>query len=305
MHAARLLVAVFCAYVYAENLVLTNDDGWADAQIRAQYFELTQAGYDVVLSCPAENQSGTGSTTAAAMPLSEPCEYDTCPVGSPAEGYNASNPYLNYVNAYPVDAARYGIQVLAPEFFHGSRPDFVVSGPNIGNNLGTVILISGTMGAACEAAKEGVPSTAFNGATGAQVSYTTLESDPDSPYSQSSWIYSALTVHYTRAILASQVPGIPLLPRNVTVNVNYPPIDNCSEVSEYKWIFSRNLANSGETDIWTCGSSSLPAEADVVATEGCYISVSAINAINKTDVDAFTQGEVYARLAALPFSCLP
>ena len=63
-----------------------------------------------------------------------------------------------------VDAARYGIQTLAPKFFWGAKPEFVVSGPNIGSkrscirsgadlkihsvlsdNLGTVVLISGTV----------------------------------------------------------------------------------------------------------------------------------------------------------------
>lgn len=34
----------------AQNLVLTNDDGWAVAQIRAQYSALTSAGFDVSLS---------------------------------------------------------------------------------------------------------------------------------------------------------------------------------------------------------------------------------------------------------------
>ena len=31
-----------------------------------------------------------------------------------------------------VDAVRFGIQELSPKFF-GSRPDFVVSGPNVGS----------------------------------------------------------------------------------------------------------------------------------------------------------------------------
>lgn len=35
----------------AKNLVLTNDDGWADAMIRAQYDELTDAGFNVILHC--------------------------------------------------------------------------------------------------------------------------------------------------------------------------------------------------------------------------------------------------------------
>ena len=44
----RAVVAVSCISVaLARNLLLTNDDGWAVAQIRAQYQELTDAGFDV------------------------------------------------------------------------------------------------------------------------------------------------------------------------------------------------------------------------------------------------------------------
>ena len=44
-----------------------------------------------------------------------------------------------------VDAARFGIQTLAPKLFNGAKPDFVVSGPNVGTNLGLVVLFSGTV----------------------------------------------------------------------------------------------------------------------------------------------------------------
>lgn len=160
-------------------------------------------------------------------------------------------------------------------------------------------------GAACEAAKEGIPATAFSGDTGAQVSYTTLETDPTASSSESSWIYAALTVHYAQVLLATDFPGIPLLPADVIVTVNYPSIEDCMNPADYKWVFSRNLANTGEEDIWTCGSTALPAESDVVAAAGCYSSVSVISAETKTDVDAVTQAEVYTRLIGLPFSCLP
>ena len=44
----------------ATNVVLSNDDGWAEINIRAFYNTLTAAGDSVVLSAPAENLSGTG-----------------------------------------------------------------------------------------------------------------------------------------------------------------------------------------------------------------------------------------------------
>lgn len=157
-------------------------------------------------------------------------------------------------------------------------------------------------GAATEAAKEGYPATAFSGHTGSQKSYTELYSDPDSSTSESAWIYAALTVYYTETLLASGAS--PLLPAGVIVNVNYPSTSGCSDVSDYEWVFARNLAGS-DTDYETCGSTTLPTEESVVDTDGCYVSVSVLNATTKTDVDASLQGDVYTRLTGLPFSCLP
>lgn len=87
------------------NVLVTNDDGWATAQIRAQFEALEAAGFNVrkysshclksltlyvlvqlVLSCPAINRSGTGSSTAPPTTLTAPCEFNTCATGSPPEG---------------------------------------------------------------------------------------------------------------------------------------------------------------------------------------------------------------------------
>jgi len=96
-------------------IVLTNDDGWAVAQIRSEYVALKAAGYEVslepshllacanvlqvILSAPAQDKSGTGST-AVAVPttLTIPCEYESCPVGSPGVGFNASDRKLHYIS---------------------------------------------------------------------------------------------------------------------------------------------------------------------------------------------------------------
>ncbi|KAI0944610.1 hypothetical protein AcW1_002279 [Taiwanofungus camphoratus] len=287
-------------------VLLTNDDGWAVAQIRAQYAALAGAGFDVILSAPAENQSGAGSASRAPTPLTEPCEYDSCPTGSPAVGYNASDPSLNYVNAYPVDAARYGIQNRTGELYPGSKPDFVVSGPNIGNNMGLVVLFSGTVGAACEAAKEGIPAAAFSGDSGSQVSYTTLAGTPNATSTRAAHTYAALTAHFTRTLLASaaSAPGA-LLPPGVIVNVNYPSVAACPDAAQYRWVFARNLPNIlGATDVATCGGTSLPYESEVVGAKGCYASVAVLGAESKGDVNATVQGAVLEWLGGLPLSCL-
>ena len=102
---AALLLSI--SLVQSTNIILTNDDGWAVAMIRQQYAALIDAGYDVstkillkvrfsynlaqvVLASPAENESGTSSMTATPTVLNITCEFDTCPIGSPPEGFNAS-----------------------------------------------------------------------------------------------------------------------------------------------------------------------------------------------------------------------
>ncbi|TBU31194.1 sure-like protein [Dichomitus squalens] len=299
MRSLALSFTLLSAYAAATNIVISNDDGWATAQIRQQYDVLTGAGHSVILSAPALNQSGKGSLSKTPSPLTEPCEFDSCPAGSPATGSNATNSRLNYVNGYPVDAARFGIQTLAPQL-HGAPPDFVVSGPNIGSNLGLVVLFSGTVGAACEAARSGIPAAAFSGVSGSQVSYTTLDSDPRGASTLAAQIYSNLTADFVQAVTST--PGA-FLPPGVIANVNYAAIDSCPTSSSYKWVFSRLVWDPLQTDAATCGTQHLPSESSVVDA-GCYASVSVISSSSKLDVNATLQSQVFDRLQSLPVTCL-
>ncbi len=57
----RLIVLpLLFALIHALNIVSSNDDGWAEANIRELYDVLSASGHRVVLSAPAENQSGAG-----------------------------------------------------------------------------------------------------------------------------------------------------------------------------------------------------------------------------------------------------
>ncbi|KAI0742665.1 sure-like protein [Daedaleopsis nitida] len=299
MHSFAPLL-LFCACAAATNIVITNDDGWATAQIRQVTDVLSDAGHNVVLSAPALNQSGKSSLSKTPTAMTEPCEFDTCPTGSPAFGANATNPRLNYVNGYPVDAAKYGIQTAGPRYFDGAQPEFIVSGPNVGSNLGLIVLFSGTVGAACEAAREGIPAAAFSGVSGSSVSYTTLESNPSGESTRAAHIYSNLTSTFVHALTST--PG-PFLPPGVIVNVNYASIDNCPTSASYKWVFSRLVWNVFATDAETCGSDHLPTENEVTGA-GCFASVSVISSTNKLDVNATLQSQVHGRLQSLPLACL-
>lgn len=44
-----ITVSLICLVASAQKILLTNDDGWAVAQIRAQFSALENAGYDVSL----------------------------------------------------------------------------------------------------------------------------------------------------------------------------------------------------------------------------------------------------------------
>lgn len=56
----NLLLALLPLAAQAVNIISSNDDGWAEKNIRTLYDSLTTAGHQVVISAPAENQSGKG-----------------------------------------------------------------------------------------------------------------------------------------------------------------------------------------------------------------------------------------------------
>lgn len=60
MHFFPLSIALLPLSTRATNVILSNDDGWAEINIRTFYNTLTAAGDSVLLSAPAENESGTG-----------------------------------------------------------------------------------------------------------------------------------------------------------------------------------------------------------------------------------------------------
>ena len=60
MRLTSLAFGLLPLLVRGTNVVLSNDDGWAEINVRELYYALTNAGDSVVLSAPAENESGTG-----------------------------------------------------------------------------------------------------------------------------------------------------------------------------------------------------------------------------------------------------
>ncbi len=238
----------------------------------------------------------TGSLDLPATPRTQPCEFDSCPADSPAIGADSKHPRLEYVNSYPVTSIKNGISTLGPRFFDGKQPEFAVTGPNVGSNLDFAVPFSGTVGAAVEAVKQGVPAIAFSGRTGSQTAFNAT-----TPlYSK---IYADLATNLTTAVLES---GTPYLPDGVFLNVNFPSVSatECNETSQFQFVFSRIYAGIlSDDDVETCGSTRLPTERDVVDA-GCFVSVSPGDASDKTTANATSQAVVLSKLKAL-LGCLP
>ncbi|CAE6488511.1 unnamed protein product [Rhizoctonia solani] len=268
-------------------VLVGNDDGWAEANIRAFYQTLAAAGYNTVVSAPVENQSGTGSSDSPAKVLTKVGQYNTVPIGAPAEGANSTDPRLNYVNSYPVTAIKYGITTLSPKFF-GGAPDIVVT-----DNLGIATFFSGTVGAASEAAKQGHPAIAFSGDNSPARSYTTLVSG------DSSFLYAQIAQKLVATLTATSKPW---LPSGVGLNVNFPAVSStCSKVSDFQFVLTRLYWNPLRTDVVTCNNGGhLPDETPTKNTSGkCYVTISAFDATNKRDASVEEQAAVLSKLSSV------
>lgn len=194
---------------------------------------------------------------------------------------------------------RYGIQNLSTIYF-GGPPDIAVAGPNVGANLGLTTQVSGTVGAATEASKEGIPGLAFSGTTGSQTAW-------NAPVELYETVYADLSTTVTQAVTNS---GKPYLPSNTWLNVNYPAVNStsCSSTSDFKFVLSRiNTAVPLITpsDVVTCNNGGrLPTETTVVDTAGCYASISVGVATTKLDASESEQATVLSKLSSI-LSCLP
>jgi len=125
-------------------ILVTNDDGVAAPGIDALVTALSALpDVEVVVVAPAANQSGSSDSTT---PGGVTAQETTTVSGHPAVA----------VNGFPADAVNYALDEL------GLQPDVVVSGVNAGQNIGTFVPVSGTIGAARVAARRGVPAIAIS-----------------------------------------------------------------------------------------------------------------------------------------------
>ncbi len=138
-------------------ILLTNDDGVGSHLLAALATQLDEIG-DVDVIAPATDMTGVSRSLSLAGPIA----VDEIRM---ADGRAAFA-----VSGTPADCVRFGALGLA-----GGPPDVVVSGPNLGINLGDDVAYSGTVAAALEAALLGLPAAALSQQAAEDGSYDASE----------------------------------------------------------------------------------------------------------------------------------
>jgi 5'/3'-nucleotidase SurE len=176
--------------------------------------------------------------------------------------------------------------------------ELAVTGPNVGGNRWLQLPFSGTVGAAVEAVKKGVPAIAFSGASGpGPQNYSVL------PVPEIATVYAELATFLVGKVVDS---GAPYLPADTFLNVNFPNLsDRCKTVSDFKWVLTRvTFGLFSPDDVHTCGRNKLPTEFEVGFRNDCFISVSVGDAADKTTARADKQAVVLDKLKDV-LTCLP
>jgi 5'-nucleotidase len=126
-------------------ILLTNDDGIQSPGLWAAAEALSKLGY-VTVAAPREQASGSGRS----IPI------DSDGRITPTVLNIGEQEWTTYaVGGTPAQVVLHAVMEIMTE-----PPDLVVSGINYGENLGTSVTVSGTVGAAMEGAAFGIPSIA-------------------------------------------------------------------------------------------------------------------------------------------------
>ncbi len=140
-------------------ILLTNDDGINSPGLWAAAEALSELGF-VHVTAPRQQYSGAGRS----LPSTSDGIIEARQVNVHGKEWTVYS-----VGGSPAQAVQHAIIEILPE-----KPQLVVSGINFGENVGSGITISGTVGAALEAASQGIPAIAAS-----------LETDPIHHYNES------------------------------------------------------------------------------------------------------------------------
>jgi 5'-nucleotidase len=244
-------------------ILISNDDGINAIGIKALAIAMQELG-DVYVIAPERNQSATGHAVTMHTPLR-------------CKKVDAIGDKINswWVNGTPADCIKLGVESIMKE-----KPDLIVSGINMGENLGTDVIYSGTVSAAVEGAIFGIPAIAF--------SYEDhTATDMTSVGNAAKEICKQILTH-----------GIP---KDHIMNVNIPKFENLNEIKGikacklgikiYKNNFEEREDPNGNKYYWLAGELiEIPedVDTDIYAVKNKYISITPID-IDMTDYKLLNQ----------------
>jgi 5'-nucleotidase len=165
-------------------ILLTNDDGIQSPGLWAAAAALAAVGH-VTVAAPHDQSSGMGRSlpsTSSGIITEQKLRV------------NGQEWIVYAVNGSPAQAVQHGVLEIMPK-----KPNLVVSGINYGENVGLGTTISGTVGAAMEAASLGIPALAIS-----------LEAAQRYHLSYSQEVDFSVAAHFTaffgRILLAKKMP---------------------------------------------------------------------------------------------------
>ncbi|UQZ74783.1 5'/3'-nucleotidase SurE [Niallia circulans] len=192
-------------------VLVTNDDGIFAPGLQA-LVEVLQHFADVYVSCPDQERSAVSHSITLRVPL----KAKPLPLFPGVKGCWA-------VNGTPADCVKLGIEVLMKE-----PPDFVISGINLGPNLGRDLYYSGTMAGAVEGLLYGIPAVAVS---------LNAFSDIDINHEK----VKKLLYPIVEVLLQNKIPkgvflnvNLPYLSREVYKGVRIVPLD--MDVARYSYV---------------------------------------------------------------------
>ncbi len=217
------------------NILVSNDDGVEAPGIAALVRELAKFA-SVTVAAPSQGASGASHSKTSGEPI-----FVVEAVKNGVRWYG--------IRATPATCVR-----LALESLLEVKPDFVVSGINRGENLGVITYYSATLGAAREAAFDGVAAIAVNQESGTGMDYSAAAEFAAA-------LVRALAKNPVKTGLFLNV-NVPNLPRDKIKGVLAVPIDlqppyerfekrTTPDGRTYYWNAYRPLgAGKEKTDVW-------------------------------------------------------
>lgn len=143
-------------------VLITNDDGISSPGLTVLANVAHQAGHEVIIAAPNKQYSGY----SAALSAENGDQSSGYPDGPRSHNHGLrTSPgrppgVSDDVRSLAVHASPAAIAYAAGLGAFGERPDLVLSGINLGPNIGPAVVHSGTVGAALSAAAQGIPALA-------------------------------------------------------------------------------------------------------------------------------------------------